>query len=37
MNEQNYSHVFYGSIFETVIFVVVALFQVWGVCACVVK
>ncbi|RYG98054.1 emp24/gp25L/p24 family protein [archaeon] len=30
MNEQNYMHVFYGSIFETGIFIVVALFQVWG-------
>eukprot|EP01031_Cornospumella_fuschlensis_P048761 gene48761-59704_t len=31
MNEQNYMHVFYGSIFETCIFIVVALFQIFFV------
>ncbi len=30
-NENNYNHVFYGSLAETVIFIVVALFQVYFV------
>lgn len=28
MNTHNYSHAFYGSVFETVVFIVVSLFQV---------
>jgi hypothetical protein len=33
-NQHNYSHVFYGSLLETVVFIVVAAFQVKAVAFC---